>query len=59
MGERNGYPVSASIGYPTPGSLGTYAGVERKIPIITLELPRVDAEGGWEQNRSALLWVVR
>ena len=32
------YPVEASIGYPTPGSFGTYAGIERKIPTITLEL---------------------
>ncbi len=32
------YPVEASIGYPTPGSFGTYAGVERNIPIITLEM---------------------
>ena len=33
-----GYPVEPSIGYPTPGSFGTWAGVERNIPIITLEL---------------------
>lgn len=33
-----GYPSSNDIGYPTPGSLGTYAGIERNIPIITLEL---------------------
>lgn len=33
-----GYPVQSDIGYPTPGSFGTYAGVERNIPIITLEL---------------------
>ena len=33
-----GYPVEESIGYPTPGSFGTYCGVERNIPIITLEL---------------------
>lgn len=33
-----GYPVEPSIGYPTPGSFGTWAGVERKIPTITLEL---------------------
>ena len=33
-----GYPVEASIGYPTPGSFGTYAGIERNIPTITLEL---------------------
>jgi len=32
------YPVEASIGYPTPGSFGTYCGVERSIPTITLEL---------------------
>ena len=32
------YPVQHDIGYPTPGSFGTYAGVERNIPIITLEL---------------------
>lgn len=38
ISEIIGYPVEASIGYPTPGSFGTWAGVERQIPIITLEL---------------------
>ena len=33
-----GYPVESSIGYPTPGSFGTWAGVEKGIPTITLEL---------------------
>ena len=33
-----GYKVQADIGYPTPGSFGNYCGVERNIPIITLEL---------------------
>jgi protein MpaA len=32
------YPIEESIGYPTPGSFGTWAGIERDIPIITLEL---------------------
>lgn len=32
------YPVQSDIGYSTPGSFGTYAGVERNIPTITLEL---------------------
>ena len=59
MGSLNGYPVSGSIGYPTPGSLGTYAGIERQIPIITLELPRCGGEEGWEQNRDALMGVLR
>lgn len=40
-----GYPVEKNIGYPTPGSFGTWAGIERKIPIITLELDEtVDVE---------------
>ena len=38
IAEIIGYPVEPSIGYPTPGSFGTWAGVERNIPIITLEL---------------------
>ena len=33
-----GYPVEESIGYPTPGSFGTWAGIEHNIPTITLEL---------------------
>jgi predicted deacylase len=32
--------VRASMGYPTPGSLGTWAGVERHIPILTIEFAR-------------------
>lgn len=32
------YPVQESIGYPTPGSFGTWAGIKKGIPTITLEL---------------------
>lgn len=38
ISEIVGYPVQGDIGYPTPGSFGTYAGVERGIPTVTLEL---------------------
>ena len=38
ISEIISYPVEESIGYPTPGSFGTWAGVERNIPTITLEL---------------------
>lgn len=41
ISEIIGYPVEESIGYPTPGSFGTYAGIEREIPVITLELDEV------------------
>lgn len=30
-------PICENIGYPTPGSFGTYAGIEKNIPTITLE----------------------
>lgn len=34
------WTVRVSMGYPTPGSLGTWAGVERQIPTLTVELAR-------------------
>ena len=38
ISEIINYPVQPDIGYPTPGSFGTYCGVERNIPTVTLEL---------------------
>lgn len=38
IAEIFNYKVEASIGYPTPGSFGTWAGIEKNIPIITLEM---------------------
>ena len=32
------YPICDDIGYPTPGSFGTWAGLEKNISTITLEL---------------------
>jgi len=55
MAMFNDYPVRKDIGYPTPGSLGNYAGNENKIPTITLELPRKSFQMIWEENREALL----
>jgi len=55
MSRLNGYPVQVDIGYPTPGSFGTYAGKERNVPIITLELPGSgQQEHFWLDNRKAL-----
>lgn len=50
ISEITGYSVQSDIGYPTPGSFGNYAGVERNIPTITLELP--------ENNSNEELWKV-
>jgi len=60
MGRFNHYPVLPTMGYATPGSFGTWAGVDRQIPTITLELPRgVSGETCWQQNREALLAMIR
>jgi protein MpaA len=40
ISKMTGYKVEPYIGYPTPGSLGTYAGQERNIPTITYEIKR-------------------
>ncbi|MBI3071451.1 MAG: DUF2817 domain-containing protein [Deltaproteobacteria bacterium] len=54
IGCANGYAVKASIGYPTPGSLGTYFGVERRIPVITLECIREPIAIAWRRHKPAL-----
>lgn len=38
--RATGYVIEESIGYPTPGCLGTYAGLERKMPTLTYEIER-------------------
>lgn len=45
ISERTGYRVDASIGYPTPGCLGTYCGLERDMPTLTYEIERGLATG--------------
>lgn len=34
------YTIQEDIGYPTPGCLGTYCGLERDIPTLTYEIQR-------------------
>jgi protein MpaA len=59
MSAKNGYPTAANIGYPTPGSLGSYAGIDRQIPMITLELPHdLPGDQAWAQNKDALLAAI-
>ena len=40
MAAASGWPAVADVGYPTPGSFGACYGVDRGLPVITLELPR-------------------
>jgi murein peptide amidase A len=34
-----GWPARGEIGYPTPGSFGSWLGVDGGLPVLTLELP--------------------
>ncbi|HAG91118.1 MAG TPA: DUF2817 domain-containing protein [Bdellovibrionales bacterium] len=38
--DRTNYEIKDSIGYPTPGCLGTYCGLERDVPTLTYEIER-------------------
>lgn len=38
--KHTGYKIDDDIGYPTPGCLGTYAGLERPSPTLTYEIQR-------------------
>jgi len=59
MRDVNGLLIKPDIGYPTPGSLGTYAGKERKIPTITLEVLDGDLpDPVWANNRQALIQAI-
>jgi protein MpaA len=53
IGAANQMPVTDDPGYPTPGSLGTYFGRERQIPVITLELLPEDDQ--WSRHGGAIL----
>jgi protein MpaA len=49
-----GWPARADIGYPTPGSLGSWLGGDRGLPVITLELPPGDYRNFAVEAQSAL-----
>ena len=59
LAQHNHYPVAGSVGYATPGSLGSWAGVDLGLPVVTLELPRSNnGPRAWEENRQGILAVI-
>ena len=52
--ERTGLPHVADVGYPTPGSLGTW-GAEHDVAVVTYELPRAPTE---ELVRAHVPWLL-
>jgi protein MpaA len=59
MSEQCGWPVRESVGYPTPGSFGSLYGVDRGLPVITLELPRPATDEDLMAGLRAILAVCR
>ncbi len=58
MAAQNGYGASGDIGYPTPGSFGSRYGNDLGLEVVTLEIPFMDPEQAWRENRGALRIVV-
>ena len=58
MASINGYPLCQSLGYETPGSLGTLAGLDMKIPTVTIELRATPLGDLVRENLPALLAVL-
>lgn len=54
MGRENGYKVGMFFGNLS-GSLGSYLGMDKGAPIVTIELRKgVTPEAAWEESRAAL-----
>ncbi|HPJ42739.1 MAG TPA: DUF2817 domain-containing protein [Spirochaetota bacterium] len=59
MSEITGYPVLEDIGYPTPGSLGSFVAEHKnKIMCITYELGRIDREPDYDAVTGSLIEAI-
>ncbi|MAZ48876.1 MAG: hypothetical protein CME65_09950 [Halobacteriovoraceae bacterium] len=58
LSSYNQYPVAGNIGYPTPGSLGTYAPEKYGSPVLTFECPvlkdDLTLQNIWDANEKGL-----
>jgi protein MpaA len=59
LASVNGYPLCASLGYETPGSLGLLTGIDHQIPTVTIELRPKGAAALVAENLPALLNLLK
>jgi protein MpaA len=60
IAKSTGYVIEETIGYPTPGCLGTYAGLERETPTLTYEIERgLDQESVLKIHVPAILEALK
>lgn len=57
ISRHNDYEIADDVGYPTPGSLGTYGPEKYQSPVITFECPLLSDDKSlkdiWAENQSA------
>jgi protein MpaA len=54
LSRRTGMPLVPDVGYPTPGSFGTW-GAERGLPVVTYELPLVTPDAAAHEHVPVLV----
>lgn len=58
IAKLTGYKLVENVGYPCTGSFGTWAGIERQIPLVTLETRGAGCDDDffqiWQEVRPAL-----
>jgi protein MpaA len=59
VAAASGWPARADIGYPTPGSLGSWFGNDRGMPLLTIELPKGELSSFREPAFRALSASIR
>ena len=59
LAAKNGYPLCATLGYDTPGSLGLLTGIDKQIPSVTIELKAENPSVLVEENLPALLELLK
>ena len=60
MARVNGYRSFGEWHNKTPGSFGSYAGRDKNLCVVTLEIPNdVSSSSAWSANRKALLETIR
>lgn len=62
--QFNQYPVAGDIGYPTPGSLGTYLPETYQCPVLTYECPLIKEskkalDEVWQENERGLIEFIK
>ena len=54
LSQRSGMPLVADVGYPTPGSFGTW-GAEQGLPVVTYEFPLLTPDAAAHEHVPVLV----